>query len=88
MLKFLLILFLIGYIFFKLSGFLFRTIFFKAYQQQQAQRAAGQRSQTQGYARRPADGNVQIDHVPQADRKAKSKSEFNGGDYVDYEEVD
>ena len=88
MLKFLLILFLIGYIIFKLSGFLFRTLFYKAYQQQQAQRAAGQRSQAQGYARSPADGNVQIDHVPQSNSKDKSKPEFNGGDYVDYEEVD
>ncbi|MEQ9299880.1 MAG: DUF4834 family protein [Cyclobacteriaceae bacterium] len=88
MLKFLLILFLIGYIFFKVSGFLFKTLFFKAYQQQQAQRAAGQGAQTSGYARKPADGNVQIDHVPQSSPKAKSKSEFDGGDYVDYEEVD
>ncbi len=88
MLKFLLILFLIGYIFFKVSGFLFKTLFYKAYQQQQAQRTAGQDTQTNGYARKPADGNVQIDHVPQSSAKAKSKTKFNHGDYVDYEEVD
>jgi hypothetical protein len=90
MLKFLLILFLIGYIIFKVSGFLFKTLFYKAYQQQQAQRAAGtgKRPQANGYARKPADGNVQIDHVPQPATKEKTKPEFDGGDYVDYEELD
>ncbi len=85
MLKFLLILFLIGYIFFKLSGYLFRLLFYKAYQQQQFQRSAG-RQQNTGYAQRPADGNVKIDHVPQSSKK--EQKDFKGGEYVDYEEVD
>lgn len=90
MLKFLLILFLVGYVFYKVSGFLFRMLFYKAYQQQsqQSARAGGQRTQAQGYAKRPADGNVQIDHIPPPNDKSKSKADFNGGDYVEYEEVE
>lgn len=86
MLKFLLILFLIGYVVFKLVGFLFR-VFFVGYYHQQAQQSQKQSTSgaASGYARKPADGNVQIDYVPEKqDRKPQT---FKGGEYVDYEEV-
>lgn len=37
-----------------------------------------------GNSRRPSDGNVNVDSAPP---KGKRKSDFDGGDYVDYEEV-
>jgi len=43
-------------------------------------------SSVRGHAqfRRPGDGNVHIDSIPPDKQK---KSEFKGGEYVDYEEV-
>ena len=37
-------------------------------------------------ARRPADGNVNVDFVP--NDKEQKKGKFDGGEYVDYEDVD
>lgn len=39
----------------------------------------------QAHFKRPNDGNVNIDSVP-PDKQSR-KSEFKGGEYVDYEEV-
>ena len=46
------------------------------------------RSLSSGYAekdtRRPPNSNLNVDNVPP---KEKKKSDFKGGDYVDYEDV-
>jgi hypothetical protein len=74
------------YILFKVVGFLFRLLIstsvnnVRSYQQsQQYQQQSGNGS----YKRPAPDSNVNIDYIPED----KSKSEFKGGDYVDYEEV-
>ncbi|MFZ2906217.1 MAG: hypothetical protein WAZ98_08445 [Cyclobacteriaceae bacterium] len=38
----------------------------------------------EGQNRRPPNGNVNVDSTPQ---KEKKRSDFKGGDYVDYEEI-
>ena len=70
MLKFLLILVLVIYALSKLGLFRIFVQSNKGYNERQ-------------YDRR-GDGNVNIDHNPNQNRK---KSEFKGGEYVDYEEV-
>jgi hypothetical protein len=46
------------------------------------------RSLSSGYSekdkRRPLNSNLNVDNVPP---KEKKKSDFKGGDYVDYEEI-
>ncbi len=38
--------------------------------------------------KQPADGNVNIDYIPEEDKKnGKGPRNFKGGEYVDYEEV-
>ena len=37
---------------------------------------------------RPKDGNVDVNFAPKKGSQKKSTENFNGGDYVDYEEVD
>lgn len=78
MLKFLLILGIVFYLIYKVSGFLTKGLF-----------ATGQRRAAQNQARNkskvhPSDGNVDVDYIP----KDRKKDSFKGGDYVDYEEVD
>lgn len=72
--KLLIFLFIFFFIIKKVGGFVFRTLFGAAAQQQQ-------RTQT----RKPTDGNVHIDYAPKKDKKVTKN--FNGGDYVDFEEV-
>jgi hypothetical protein len=74
------------YILFKVVGFLFRLLIstsvnnMRSYQQsQQYQQQAGNGS----HKRAAPNSNVNIDYIPED----KSKAEFKGGDYVDYEEV-
>ena len=76
MIKFLLIVIAFFYILSKVGGFIFRTLFGAA-----AQRAQQQQRTT----RKPADGNVNIDYAPKEDKK--SPKNFEGGDYVDFEEI-
>lgn len=82
MLKFLLIVLLIGFLFFKIFGLFFRVLLggqtapksnHRSYQNHQSQ------------SRRSADGNVNIDYVPNDSNK--SQKAFKGGEYVDYEEI-
>ena len=78
MLKFLLILGIVFYLVYKVSGFLTRGLFAGG---------SSKRAQTQGRNRtkvRPPDGNLDVDHIP----KNRKPDSFKGGDYVDYEEVD
>lgn len=78
MLKLLLILGIVFYLVYKVSGFLTKGLFTGG---------SARRAETQGRNKdkvHPPDGNVDVDHIPK-DRKTDS---FKGGEYVDYEEVD
>ena len=80
MFKFLLILILLIYVFYKTAGFLFKIVFGNlrsdpgSFQQRQ-----------QHYSKKAPNSNLNIDNVPQ--HKTNNKSGFDGGEYVDYEEV-
>ncbi len=56
---------------------------YKQVKQQQRDNSKNQQRQTA----RPNDGNVNVDYAPKS-RGTKSTTNFKGGDYVDYEEVD
>ncbi|MCR9251591.1 MAG: DUF4834 family protein [bacterium] len=77
MLKVLLIIFLVLYCFYKVGGFLLKSFFVG----QQAQRPYDAHQK-----RKPEDGNVYVD--TQSQPKSKKDKNFNGGEYVDYEELD
>lgn len=81
MFKFLLIIFLISYVVYKLGGMLMRVFFAKAFQHQHAYN----QQQHQAHRRKSTSGNVHIDYVP--DDKSKSEGHMKGGEYVDYEDV-
>lgn len=76
MLKFLIILFLIVYVAIRVGGYLFKLFFVSASEFQQ--QATGGRTKTRR-------GDLKIDNVP-ANKSRKNKG-YEGGDYVDYEEV-
>ena len=76
LLKFLLIVGLIGFVFFRVLGVFFRVLTGPS----PDQRASGSRATKQ-----PRDGNVNVDYIP---GKQKSKNGYKGGEYVDYEELD
>lgn len=79
MLKFLIIMALILYLVFRVGGFFMRTLFGSTTMNRQGEfRNRGQQKV------RPKDGNVDIDYVPE-DRDKKDG--YEGGDYIDYEEV-
>ncbi|MBV6645659.1 MAG: hypothetical protein KI790_09430 [Cyclobacteriaceae bacterium] len=82
MIKFLIICFLISYLFFKVGGYIFKMFFLGASGYQQ-QRTSNSQYQDR---KRPVDGNLNIDHMPKQKQSGKQKG-FEGGDYVDFEEV-
>ncbi len=80
MLKFLLILVLIIYVFYKTAGFLFKMVF------------GGLRSdpghfqnRSQQYSKKAPNSNLNIDKVPHDNSSQNPK--YDGGEYVDYEEL-
>ena len=78
MFKFLLIAFLFFFVLFKVGGFFLRLLL--------GGFSTDRNHQTSTHStRKPKDGNVHIDHIPN-DNKKKS-GDFKGGEYVDYEEV-
>ena len=77
MLKFLVILFIVGYVTYKLGGFLMNTLY-SIMGQEPPQRNFNQKSS------KKKKGDVNIDYVPNS---KKNKSDFRGGEYVDYEDV-
>ena len=79
MLKFLIILFVVSYVTFKLGGFLMKALY-SAMGQDPSQRNFRDQSKQS-----PSGGNVNVDYVP---KNKQSKSDFKGGEYVDYEEVE
>lgn len=78
MFKFLIILILIIYTFYKVAGFFFRLVF------------GNLRSDPGSFKRRPQphkapNSNLNIDKIPV--EPSKAKTDFRGGEYVDFEEV-
>ena len=80
MLKILIILVLIIYVFYKTAGFLFRLVFGSL--RQDPGRFQGEHK---SYAKRAPGSNLNIDKVP--DKNARRGGSYEGGEYVDYEEV-
>lgn len=81
MLKVIIILILIGYVFYRVTNFLFSGMFrgFTRHQE------FGQHQQYQRTSRRARNSNLNIDDVPNG--KSRKNDGFRGGEYVDYEEV-
>ncbi|GAB4234101.1 MAG: hypothetical protein Tsb0034_07620 [Ekhidna sp.] len=80
MLKFLIILILIIYVFYKTAGFLFRMVFGSM------RNDPGQfRKENKNTSRRAPGSNLSIDNVP--GKSKGKKSSYEGGEYVDFEEV-
>ena len=73
MLKFLLILFAFIYLTFRIGGYIMRLFL------------GSSGKQNQSFKQRPKDGNVSINYDPKEKRNQKG---YQGGEYVDYEEVD
>lgn len=82
MLKFLLIIFLVGYVVFKVGGFIFK-LFLSGLSN--GQRQGNFNSQSQQPKRKAPGSDLNIDHVP-TDPKSQGKSPGDG-EYVDYEEI-
>ncbi|MEP2773346.1 MAG: DUF4834 family protein [Fulvivirga sp.] len=81
MLKFLIITFIIGYLFFWIIGKVFKVLV------RGHSYTGGQNSSyDQHNKKKPTDGNVNIDYVPNGKSK-KDKKGFKGGEYVDFEEI-
>lgn len=82
--KFLLILILIIYLFYKGTGLLFKS-FFGSYKDN-LNRETGRRNET---SRKVPNSNLNIDDVPSQRRQRRNDrgNSFDGGDYVDFEEV-
>ena len=81
MLKFLIIIFLVGYVLYKAGSVIFRVLSGNLNNGQYS------RGNFQGQGNRPPHnrkGDINIDYVP--DDK-KNKKDFDGGEYVDYEEL-
>ena len=79
MLKFLIILGLVFYLVYRVTGFLTKGLF----------TASSNRTRTKTKIR-PDDGNVDVDYIPK-DQKGKSHKDggsHKGGEYVDFEEVE
>ncbi len=79
LLKVLITLILILYLFYKVSGFLFKVVFGGLRNDPAQFRRSQQKS------KKAPGSNLNIDRIP---HENKSKSTFKGGEYVDFEEVD
>ena len=80
MFRFLIILFLIIYLFFKFGQFLFKVFFLG--NSQQARTNFDNRRRTS----QPPGSNVNIEYAPDP-KGGKREGHLKGGDYVDYEEL-
>lgn len=76
MLKFLLVIILIGYAFYKVGGYLFKLFFIGAAE------ASDKKS---NFKKRAPNSNLDIDSMPSDLANGKG---YKGGEYVDFEEVD
>lgn len=77
MIKFLLIAVLVIYSFYRVASFLFRFVF--------GGFAKNQFNSTQYKSRKAPNSNLHVDQVPRS--QSERKGDFQGGDYVDFEEV-
>ena len=83
MIKLLILFSLFFFLFFKIGGFLFRTLFGSASQRHNRNFNTGNQPQKRW---QPKDGNLNVDYDPTKPRQKGSK-DYNDGEYVDYEEV-
>ncbi|MEP1035286.1 DUF4834 family protein [Ekhidna sp.] len=79
MIKILIVLILVGYVFHKIASFFLRGMF-KGFSSKDQ---FGNQYSTN--SRRAPNGNLNIDKVP--NRGSKKGENFDGGEYVDYEEI-
>ncbi|WP_425392752.1 DUF4834 family protein [Ekhidna sp.] len=82
MLKIVIILILIGYVFYKVTSFVFSGLFSGFNRNQQFgrnQTSYGSRS------RKAPNSNLNIDNIPNSN--SKKDGNYKGGEYVDYEEI-
>ena len=82
LLKIIIILILIGYVFYRVTSFIFSGLFGGFNRHQQF--GNGQAH----YSRRPRkapDSNLNIDNIP--NHRSKKDDNYSGGEYVDFEEV-
>ena len=79
MLRFILIVILLAYVFYKVGTVIMRMVAGSAGANRNDRTFSGQQQR-----KKPPEGNVNIDYVPGKDRKGKG---YDGGEYVDYEEV-
>lgn len=89
MLKFILFTILFIYVAYKVSGFvlkIFDTLLGRTGDVDSRRRNSGPEYRRQKY-RQPTNGNVNIDYIPEDDKKARESKNFKGGEYVDYEEI-
>lgn len=81
MFKILIILILVGYVFHKITSFLFKGMF-KGFSNRDK---FGGQQYTNGSSRGARTGDLNVDNVPNS--QSKRGNGFDGGEYVDYEEV-
>ncbi|MBC6401672.1 MAG: hypothetical protein GDA51_06805 [Ekhidna sp.] len=79
MLKVLLILILIIYVFYKTAGFLFRLIFGPLRTDSGSFQRRGQ------YSKKAPNSKLNIDKIPE--QRTEKSTGYKGGDYIDFEEV-
>lgn len=82
MLKFLIILFLVGYVIFRMGGFIMRMLFSGLNQQRQGN--FNSQSYRQPNKKKAPGSNLNIDHIPNNEKEGKK---YDDGEYVDFEEV-
>ncbi len=85
MLKFILIVLLVGFIFFRTIGFFLRLLMGSSVQNRTRSQQYNRTNQSR--QPRPGSGNVNIDYVPGKENSNENKK-FTGGEYVDFEEVE
>lgn len=92
-LKFLVFLFFI-YLLFRVVSFFFKVMRAVSGAKRQQANFNRQNGQQKSYGpqsrkyKQPTDGNVNIDYIPEDDKKkGKGPRTFKGGEYVDYEEI-
>lgn len=92
MLKFIIITIIFIYLIIKVSGFILRifdTLLGRTGSGADRRRNFGSEHRRQTY-RRPANGNVNVDYIPEEEEKKEKNRHskgFRGGEYVDYEEI-
>ncbi len=84
-LKFFLITILVIFVLVKIGGFIFKTMFWML-GARAGNRNAPTYKQNQQRQTYKAAGDIEIEYVPGKGPK-QTKSDFNGGEYVDFEEV-